>query len=196
MVLVLAVPDSAEAQAQDDVVPGNLMIGDGEPAIDAEEPQGDVGLIVNHGATEPRTGVFSLGLAFGSQASPYGREAAGALIGTGSNSWIGAYIQAGHNSKSRKSAYGCHVELGFDVSNVDRARLSVVPIVAYGYSIDEELDTQEVQWGAALALQLEVFLIKQISTAVRIEAGGQLAPGDELRLSTATSELLLFYHLR
>lgn len=143
-----------------------------------------------------RAGVFSLGVAFGSQASPYGREAAGARLGLSQDLWLGAYLQAGRNATTRKRAFGGHLEMGYDLAAVDRARLAVVPIFAYGMSHDEAEDAEVSMWGAALALHLEVFLTRQISTALRIEAGGQWAPEDDLRASTASSEVLLYYHLR
>lgn len=143
-----------------------------------------------------RDGVFSLGVAFGSQASPYGRESAGARWGLSDELWLGTYLQVGRNAKSRKRAVGCHLELGYDVVIAQRARLALVPIVAYGVGRDEAEGTEVTQWGASLALQLEVFLTRQISTALRIEAGGQMAPEDEWRASTASSEVLLYYHLR
>lgn len=163
----------------------------------AEEPQGALpGAVAGTEDDFSRRGVLSLGVAFGSQASPYGREAAGLRWGLGDDTWVATYVQAGRNASTRKRAWGAHLELGYDLTQVDRARLALVPIVAYGLSKDEALDTEDVQWGAALALQLEVFLTRQVSTALRIEAGGQLAPEEDVRLSTASSEVLVYYHLR
>jgi hypothetical protein len=143
-----------------------------------------------------RDGVFSLGVAFGSQASPYGRESAGARLGLSEATWVASYLQVGRNDASRKSAWGAHLEFGVDVSRVDRAHLSIVPIAAFGVSSDQDTNEDQEQWGAALALQLEVFLTRQISTALRVEAGGQFAPSSETRWSTASSEVLFYYHLR
>jgi hypothetical protein len=144
-----------------------------------------------------RDGVLSLGVAFGSQAGPYGKESAGFRYGLWDSGWTGLYLQVGHNQKSRKSAAGLHLELGFDLVTKGRTQLSLVPVLAYGLSIDREATAdQEVrQFGAALGLQLEVFLMESISTALRVEIGGQLEPADDARWSTASSEVLFYYHL-
>jgi hypothetical protein len=145
-----------------------------------------------------RDGVLSLGVAFGSQAGPYGKESAGFRYGLWDAGWTGLYLQVGHNQKSRKSAAGLHLELGFDLVTKGRTQLSLVPVLAYGLSIDREATAdQEIrQFGAALGLQLEVFLMESISTALRVEIGGQLEPADDARWSTASSEVLFYYHLR
>jgi hypothetical protein len=145
-----------------------------------------------------RDGVLSLGVTFGSQAGPYGKESAGFRYGLWDAGWTGLYVQVGHNQKSRKSAAGIHCELGFDIVTKGRTQLSVVPVLAYGLSVDKEAaESQEKrQFGAALGLQLEVFIIESISTALRIEIGGQLEPAEDARWSTASSEVLFYYHLR
>lgn len=171
----------------------------GHSAAKASEPTG-------HSFTEnvqvlqagSRDGVLSLGVTFGSQAGPYGREAAGFRYGLWDSGWTGLYLQIGHNQSSRKSAAGVHCELGFDLLTRGRTQLSLVPVVAYGLSIDKESsgDQETRQLGAALGLQLEVFLLESISTALRIEMGGQLEPAADARWSTASSEILFYYHLR
>ncbi len=145
-----------------------------------------------------RDGVLSLGVTFGSQAGPYGKESAGFRYGLWDSGWTGLYVQVGHNQKSRRSAAGVHWEFGYDLVTRGRTQLSLVPVLAYGLSVDREsaADQEVRQFGAALGLQLEVFLIESISTALRIEIGGQFKPADDERWSTASSEVLFYYHLR
>lgn len=146
-------------------------------------------------STAVRAGRFSLGLAFGSQASPFGREAAGFLYGVSQNAWTGLFIQAGMNEETGKAAYGAHLEWGVDLARRAPSALSLVATVAFGGSEDRELLENSRQVGGSIGIQLEVELLAAISTALRVEIGGQFLPADSLRVSTSSSEVLVYYHL-
>jgi hypothetical protein len=116
-------------------------------------------------------------------------------LGVLDNLWLGLFLQASVIEKSKQQAFGGHFELGLDLFKNGRSILSVVPVFAYGQSTNDERKESETQWGAAIGLQLEVFLLREVSTALKIEAGGQFEPSEKMNLTTSSSELLVFYHL-
>lgn len=144
-----------------------------------------------------RKGVLSLGLAFSSQGSPYGRETVGFRYGLTSDFWVGLFAQHTQSTELDARAWGVHVETGIDVLQIGRAVLSPQLTVAFGQDEVVSPDADPVgqdQFGLAVGVQGEVFLLPELSLAIKLEWGGLLFPAEQRRLTTGTSELLLFFH--
>lgn len=211
VLLNLGLPAPLGAQAQEQP-PAPQQQGDAAPQS-TQKPQAaaqgaSMAVAEQENPSDPtdRTGDLSLGVSFGFQGSPSGKEAIGMRVGLSRDFFAGLSVQHGFDGPSEAEAYAAYLESGYDLARSGRAKLAVVGTLAGGlYSPSSTTPAgrtgggpgrgDELFLGFAAGVQLEVWLLAEISLALKAEWGGQVMPDDLQKFSTASSELQVFLHL-
>jgi hypothetical protein len=151
-----------------------------------------------------RKGDLSLGVSFGLQGAPAGKEAIGFRYGAGKDLFLGLSVQHGFDGQTDAEVFAAYLECGFDLARSRRAKLAATATVAGGeYSPSDKESSGSVDLradpvffsGFAMGAQVEVWLLPEISLALKAEWGGQVTPSELQKFSTASSELQVFLHL-
>lgn len=149
---------------------------------------------------------LSLGVSLGMQGSPLGKEAIGVRYGLDRDFFAGLYLQHGFDDRLDAEAYAAYVESGYDLVRRGRGKLAMVGTLAGGFyrpssttpasrTVGGSDRSDDLFLGFAAGLQIEVWILAEISLALKAEWGGQVMPNDLHKFSTASSELQVFLHL-